>query len=540
MGEDISRRGFLKGAGVGALGVLGAGTLTACASQDGIGDEKPNSGSGSSVSDFDEEFDVIVVGAGIAGLASSITVVNEGDGVQCLLLEKDIMPNGNSPFAAGYMTYVNDSDAALEYLEQLTGEYTPRDVLKAFADGLKDNRDWLRSLGAADDDLIVTEPKGAVPGSEYPEMTNGGTCGLVRFNPEGSGPGHIQPFLMDVMRSLSDRIDYRPSTPLESLIQDSETRAILGVVANSRRFKANKGVIMCTGGFENDPEMMFNYTGVVGAKPYAGLANTGDGHRAAMAVGADFWHMHGGAQFWMACRDLKNESFISVLFNYANKQHGITVGLHGRRYYQDFDCCYTAATPGVSQVTSRDDTSVGFAQKTDYRHGITQWGGNWTHLPFPEKSWYIYDSEGLAAGAIPESLSKDPVADGWALSATSIEELASKIEVPVEELVNTVRIWNGFCDDGTDKAFYRPADTMRRIETGSFYATLCVPALLNTDGGPVRSAWAEILDPFGKPIDGLYSAGEFGSVWGHLYNGAGNIAECAVFGRIAARSVLTR
>ena len=71
---------------------------------------------------------------------------------------------------------------------------------------------------------------------------------------------------------------------------------------------------------------------------------------------------------------------------------------------------------------------------------------------------------------------------------------------------------------------------MTKISEPPFYAMLCVPALLNTDGGPVRSANAEILNPDGESIGGLYSAGEFGSIWGHRYNGAGNVAECVIFG----------
>ena len=64
--------------------------------------------------------------------------------------------------------------------------------------------------------------------------------------------------------------------------------------------------------------------------------------------------------------------------------------------------------------------------------------------------------------------------------------------------------------------------------------------MLNTDGGPRRDEKARILDIDGEPIPGLFSAGEFGSVWCDKYQGAGNISECLAFGRIAARSALAR
>ena len=248
-----------------------------------------------------------------------------------------------------------------------------------------------------------------------------------------------------------------------------------------------------------------------------------------MKVGADFWHMHGGAQFWMTLRNLENTRFASVKHSFTTKQYGITVGVNGRRFYNDYDGCnlYRGAEPDSNMACN-----VG------YRHGITQFGGNWVHLPLPPKGWFIFDQAGLDAGAFPTDVSEDPVADGWALSADTIEGLAAAIEVPADELAKTVELWNHWCEQGEDLAFYRPADTLVPIATGPFYAVLCIPTMLNTDGGPVRSAKGEILDPDGNPIPRLYSAGEFGSVWGHFYNGCGNLGECAAFGRISARSAL--
>lgn len=62
--------------------------------------------------------------------------------------------------------------------------------------------------------------------------------------------------------------------------------------------------------------------------------------------------------------------------------------------------------------------------------------------------------------------------------------------------------------------------------------------MLNTDGGPRRSPKGEILDLDGEPIPGLYCAGEFGSIWCHMYNGGGNLGERLAFGRISVRNCL--
>ena len=87
-------------------------------------------------------------------------------------------------------------------------------------------------------------------------------------------------------------------------------------------------------------------------------------------------------------------------------------------------------------------------------------------------------------------------------------------------------------------AFYRPSNHMTPVASGPFYAMLCTPTLLNTDGGPVRNAKGEIIDIEGNVIPHLYSAGEFGSGWSGHYQGGGNLGECLAFGRIAARSAL--
>lgn len=517
---SMTRRTFVGGTL--AASTLAAGTLGAVAAQ--ADEAAPTDGT------WDGEYDVIVCGAGLAGLSAAITVAVEGDGQTCLLLEKGASASGNSPYCAGSMLYCTDPEAFKVYLDAMIGDSTPDDVKQAFCEGLAENLDWLKSLGAKDEWLTVGAPDDSKLG-EWPELPNDNTYGRIKFNSEGDSPTHVYRFLESVMEQHADVIDYMTETAMESLVQDGATGTILGVVAGGKRYRADKGVIMCTGGFESNESMLYNFTGVRGVKPYAGELNTGDGHLACMKVGAGFWHMAGGAQYWMALRNLDNSQFLSVQWNFTTKQYGITVGINGRRFYMDYDACSCPSNP-YAEADSDARLNVGF------RHGITQFGGQWTHLPLPEKGWFVFDADGLAAGAVPQDLVADPVGEGWAYTADTLEELAAQIDVPADELVRTVDTWNGYCDAGEDLAFYRPADTLQRVATAPFYAMLCVPAMLNTDGGPIRSPKAEVMDPFGEPIAHLYSAGEFGSVWGHLYQGTGNVGECAVFGRIAARNAM--
>jgi len=64
-----------------------------------------------------------------------------------------------------------------------------------------------------------------------------------------------------------------------------------------------------------------------------------------------------------------------------------------------------------------------------------------------------------------------------------------------------------------------------------------VPAFTNTQGGPRRNRYAQVLDINRRPIPRLYSGGELGSIYSYHYQGGGNILECIAFGRIAGERV---
>lgn len=135
---------------------------------------------------WDEEFDVVVCGAGIARVAAAVTVATEGDGASCLLLEKEPSPNGNSPFCAGSMLYCEDADAFMTYLDAMIGDSTPDDVKRAFAEELTHNLTWLYDLGAKEEWLEVGPPDDVKLG-EWPELPNDNTYGRIKFKTDGDG-----------------------------------------------------------------------------------------------------------------------------------------------------------------------------------------------------------------------------------------------------------------------------------------------------------------------------------------------------------------
>jgi 3-oxosteroid 1-dehydrogenase len=130
---------------------------------------------------------------------------------------------------------------------------------------------------------------------------------------------------------------------------------------------------------------------------------------------------------------------------------------------------------------------------------------------------------------------------GWIMKADTIEELARKIIADPDSnglmiestLRETLNQYNQYCHNGEDLAFHKPKDFLQPLENPPYYAVKLWPGGPNTQGGPLRDVKGRVMHVDGHPIPRLYSAGELGSVWGMLYQGGSNVAECFVFGRIS-------
>lgn len=300
--------------------------------------------------------------------------------------------------------------------------------------------------------------------------------------------------------------------------------------------KARRGVVLATGGFEFDDVMLSNHTMGKDFHRLGHPGNTGDGIRMAQAVGADLWHMNA-----LSC---------PLGFEIPGLKSGIQVGMLAPSYiYVDQD--------GKRFVNEKHDNHVGIygvnlLDAVKHRYPRIP-----CYIVFDEAarqrgpliggttSGYAINREGYEWSA---DNSKE-IESGMIVKAASIEELAKKLGVPEENLVETVRRWNEQMKAGADKDFDRPIQKKAKAEgreapllsaplgDGPYYAAKLYPSLLNTQGGPRRNMKGQVLNPFNEPIARLYSAGELGSMWGHIYQGATNNSEACVFGRIAGRTV---
>jgi uncharacterized protein with FMN-binding domain len=178
-----------------------------------------------------------------------------------------------------------------------------------------------------------------------------------------------------------------------------------------------------------------------------------------------------------------------------------------------------------------------FMNETDTtRHGHVDVGGTWFSQLVPKNSWCVFDE--TARKTAPAYLQwsqgmTDEIAKGWVVQANTIRELAGKMNVDPAVLEGEITKYNGYCKNGADPEFQVNARFLKPLETGPYYAFALGATLINTQGGPKRNVQCEVLDVWGQPIPHLYSAGELGSFYPDIYQGAGNLSECLFTGRRA-------
>ena len=477
---------------------------------------------------WEMEADVVVVGFGAAGMAAAVTAHELGADV--LMLEKapEGKEGGNTRVAGqGYLN-ASSPDKAETYLTALCGPYTvPEKMIRVWAEEVCRNNEWLASLGCD-----PQEHQHPPEGIEFPDLP-GSDC-VHKFH---DGPTYGYSLTWKRFESLVKERPIRVcyETPGKELIQDGETREILGIRAvqdgKTINVKARKAVVLTCGGFENNQEMIRNY---LAGMPYCYTSgspyNEGDGITMAMAVGADLWHMNNFAGPSMALKVPEVPTTFSMqALHFSKVMAGgmIVVGPDGRRFTDE---------------------------KFKTRHGKIPMNGKWRPLSTPCPMFMVFDQAMFEAGPLYD---KNPshgwtqvveryewsednsaeLAKGWIKSAGTVADLARTIGLDPDALTGTVKRWNADAETREDQDFGRTL-MLAPLQKAPFYAIELSPSMLNTQGGPRRNEDARILRPDGTPIPRLYSAGELGSIYSYLYQGTGNIGECLAFGRISGRNAV--
>ena len=431
---------------------------------------------------------VVIAGGGLAGLTAALRATELGTKVT--LLEKGTDPGGSFVYSSGYIwSYV---DLPTFRREAPGGEAALQRLI-------------LERLGA---DLIWLEGAGGVLLAS--ETGNPLTFG-ARFDPERTVSALVDRLEATGGEMLTD-------TALKTLLEDTAGRVTGVRVTSSPETHAADAVILASGGFAGDPDMVRRH--IIGGPGRmlvrAHPRSTGDGFRAALQKGAlasagldEFY----GRNLPAPPADFPPERFVEVSQLYG--RYAVAVNARGERYADE----------------SADWSETALTRATAHQPGLY--------------AWYVLDARGLE-GRVRERTAKEMVetaksTGGTVIEAASLKELADRLAergVPRETFLCTMEEYNAAAVAGGHLSPPRSRHAWP-LRVPPFVAVKVAPSITHTVGGLAVDAGCRVLRGMdNRPIPGLYAAGvEVGGVSVGGYTSG--LASALVFGGIAAESAIS-
>lgn len=293
--------------------------------------------------------------------------------------------------------------------------------------------------------------------------------------------------------------------------------------------KANRGVLLASGGFEWNPEMARRFMNVTNLRGMSPNSLEGDGHIMGMEAGAAIALMdHAIYQpvFHSQGEIIQGKPFYRPLsYGYPGN---IIVNRHGRR------CCNESFYPDIGRAFVEYDKN-----RSELANAPLYWIADHTET---ERSYM----------ALLATTTKDT---SWLVKADTLRGLAEKLGIPADALVETVERFNRFAKEGRDPDFHRgestynkywgsrrnpdfsPGPVLGPLETPPFYGIKLELGSVGTLGGLVTDADARVINPEGEPIPGLYGTSNTTALLTHgfMYTSGSCQAKSLIFGYLAAR-----
>lgn len=460
---------------------------------------------------WDETFDIVIIGAGGAGLAAADVAVDLG--LKTIIIEKQPMIGGSSAICGGKWAVCGTDeqekrgiqDSPEIFLDDMlkTGKHrNDPELVKAYIRESKVHYDFVTKVLNVHPIEVV-----AAAGMSVPRAHN-------------FPPSQVLMALHDY--AVKKNADLRLNTKAERLIWDPAARKIAGVLVTSENGKkhcirARKGVLLAAGGFARNKDMLSKYVPLmVRARVNAGMGNIGDGIRMAQEFGADIADMP-----WIKA-------------TYGYRADGTRGNLQA--YYGGAIIVNKAGKRFV-------DESLSYKLIGDAALAQDE-GKSWQLLdePLRQTRMKVRKSDWKELSVFDRGEETKHCFRG-----DTLEEVARKAGVDPKGLVETVRRYNENVEkSGTDPEFGRTSLTsgygkLIKLEKGPFYLFPTTAVLIATYCGVRITPKAEVLDVFGEKIPNLYVAGEMtAGIHGAAYMTGSAWGKAMSFGRIAARSIAER
>jgi fumarate reductase flavoprotein subunit len=446
--------------------------------------------------------DVVVVGAGGAGMAAAVRAAELGANV--VLLEKNPFVGGGASFAEGLFGIQSEWQREKNY-----GLSIPQaaEYLQRFDHFLSDGK--LRRL-------YLEQSAGTLNWLSKHDIT----FEAIQVSPAETLTWHVIGKYKDVnhgaayIAALKDHADklgvktYLRTPATELIMKDGKVSGIKAKSKDDNYTITTSNVILATGGFGDNPKLVKELLGYDPAriKSSVPLNKTGDGYLMARAAGADLTKatavMHSGTEG-------AGIQFLDNTYVMSWQPANLWVNNRGERFAPEtltFEFSL-AGNAIASQYKNEawaifDDAAIEYVKTKGVDVGVG------VLIPTMTKLDKISEQLAGALAAKSEAVKK----------AGSIEELAGQIGVPAEALKQTLAQYNKYAADQHDPEFFKPAAWMRPIGKGSLYAVKIRPYWFCTLGGIRTDRGMHVLNTEDKPIAGLYATGaEVGNVYGDTY-----------------------
>lgn len=525
--HSISRRDFLKGAALGAVGIAGLGLTGIPTKAEAAVEEQSAFPAGAdwlgeapeiAESEITEtiETEVLICGGGTGGLFAGAATAELG--LQTLIIEKNAMLG----------TVRDDIGSIGSRLQIEDGSIVDKaEAIKThmmYCAGRVDERlahIWANESGAAVDwyEQILEESGGAklwVEGG-YDQLPEG----FYKKFPTGHSPAYEEGMTGTIIVSEYVKAkggEIRLETPLVKI--ECEGKKVTGVIARDTlnktyiRINASKGVIIATGGYQQNTAMLhaLQPDTVNLMPPLTDGAVSGEGIKACLWMGAEMDDVHTSMLFDRRAIP-PNETpatATQVGFFWTGSQPFLKLNLRGERFANesipyDFmphtasmqkDKCYVMVYDANYGADIERFNTVGCSRQYPYPNGAAP------NIPFPAV-------DGMNQGLIEQGLIQ--VAD-------TLEELAEKVNVPVETFVASVNRYNELFDAQEDADFYKEPYRLSEIRTAPFYAVRTCSYILCTLDGIRIDTQMRPLDTDSEPFEGIHVIGDAsGSYYAHTY-----------------------
>ena len=481
------------------------------------------------------EADVIVVGCGIAGLSAAVSAHEAGAKVALLERAPEDQRGGNTRYTESFWRMKSENEVSDDFISHFannSGNYLDPEITK---DAVRDFENWpsvLRTLNFADPNLISNFADAAGPtlnwlkkfGVSFDFLPNYFISeSTTRIAPIGGGRALVEA-LARYVESVPDDISIHYRTTAKSIGIDGNGKvaALKAIGPQNQPINFNaKSIILACGGFEGNPEMLSHYMGsdAQWVRPIArgGYYNRGEGIRMALDIGAapagDYSNFHAQPI------DPRSGGMEPVVLSYA---YGVLLNREGKRFTDEAPDSVDATYEAVTRKILKQTEGIAYAVHDSRMEEIDNW-----------------------RKAIRSD--QDPI------QATSLSELASKLEVDRDALVKTLNTFNAACPkdlstfnakrpDGLGTLGLEPRKShwARPINKPPYLAWPIISAVCFTFGGLKTNAEAQVLNMDGDVIPGLYAAGETMGIYYQTYTGATSVMRGAVFGRKAGSDAANR